>query len=108
MRRIIASFFALAPLVASCTTYRYEDVVRIAASKHPRTCTEPYTVAPLGSWGFRVDACEGTLFYRCWVRRKSMGRTQCCAIVPDQESATSVVVGSGTTADRSTCVEFAD
>ncbi len=110
MRRVLASILALAPLasVASCASNHYDDVVRIAASKHPRSCAEPYKVAALSRWGFRVDACEGTLFYRCWSQRKSMGRTQCCSLVPDEDSATSVVTASDTGGLRSTCVEFAD
>ena len=101
---------ALAALAAlsACAANHYDDVVRIAASKHPRNCTEPYTVTPLSRWGFRVDACEGTLYYRCWQQRKSMGRTQCCSIVPDEASATALVSASDTTGERSTCVEFAD
>lgn len=109
MRQILAGTTAIFAVVSlallpACATSHYEDVVRIAASKHPRACTTPYTVAPLGRWAFRVDACEGTLFYRCWAgpnsaraRRKSMGRTQCCAPVPDETSATAVISASETT-----------
>ena len=107
MRRFIASVVALVPLLA-CATNHYEDVVRIAASKHPRTCTAPYTVVSLGRWAFRVDACEGALFYRCWAQRRTMGRTQCCSIMPDAASATAAVAAGDTTGEQSTCVEFAD
>lgn len=101
---------SLAPLLIACAagTRHYEDVVRIAASKHPRACTTPYTVTPLRNWGYRVDACEGTLYYRCHAKGKSMGRTQCCTLVPDEASATALIALSDTTGERSTCVEFAD
>ena len=112
MRRFLASLIALGatlPLLACVVgTRHYEDVVRIAASKHPRACTTPYTVAPLSGWGYRVDACEGTLYYRCHAQRKSMGHTQCCTLVPDEASATTLLAVSDTTGQRSTCVEFAD
>jgi hypothetical protein len=107
MRRFLISIIALAPLVA-CVTSHYEDVVRIAASKHPRVCTAPYKVIPLARWGYRVDACEGTLYYRCSAQRKSMGRTQCCSLVDDEASATALLAASATTGEGSTCVEFAD
>ncbi len=85
--------------------HHYEDVVRIAASKHPRECSEPYKVAPLGGWAYRVDACEGALYYRCYAQRKSMGHTQCCGLVPDEASATAIFSAAGA---ADTCVEFAD
>jgi hypothetical protein len=118
MRRTFASSVAphavvalasLPPLIACAAgTRHYEDVVRIAASKHPRACTTPYTVTPLGSWSYRVDACEGTLYYRCHAQQKSMGHTQCCTLVPDEAAATALLAASNTTGERSTCVEFAD
>ncbi len=101
---------SLAPPLIACAagTRQYEDVVRIAASKHPRVCTTPYAVTPLRNWGYRVDACAGTLYYRCHAKGKSAGRTQCCTLVPDEASATALIALSDTTDERSTCVEFAD
>lgn len=101
----VYALFSLLPLTA-CMTSHFDDVVRLAASKHPRDCTTPYSVTQLNEWGFRVDACEGTHYYRCSYRRKSMGRTQCCHEVTDAAGATTLLSPSDRA--RETCMEFAD
>lgn len=110
MRRLLLVLFALMALFApfslgACAASHYEEVVRIAASKHPRQCTAPYTVTKLNSWGYRVDACEGTLYYRCSNRRKSLGRTQCCHEVANADRATALLSASDPT---EMCVELVD
>jgi hypothetical protein len=101
----VCVLLSLLPLLA-CATSHFDDVVRLAASKHPRECTTPYTVTQLNGWSFRVDACEGTHYYRCSYRRKSMGRTQCCREVADASAASAFLSPSGPAG--STCMEFAD
>ena len=105
MRRLFIVLFALL-LLAACATSHFEDVVRVAASKHPRECTTPYTVTKLNGWGYRVDACEGPLFYRCSYARKTMGRTQCCDLVADEAAATALL--SAAPGESATCLEFVD
>lgn len=106
MRRPLVLLFCAPLPLAACATSHYDDVVRLAASKHARGCSAPYAIAKLNGWGYRVDACEGTLYYRCSYQRKSMGRTQCCHQVADSSAATALVSPSDPTAE--TCIEFVD
>jgi hypothetical protein len=104
--RTLVRLVALSSLVA-CATSHFETVVEVAASKRPRTCTAPFVVKALNGWAYRVDACEGTLYYRCSYQRKSMGRSQCCHPVPDEASATSLLAPVGA-ASETTCQDFID
>jgi hypothetical protein len=110
MRHLVLSLLALMP-IASCATAHshFDDVVRVAASKHPRDCTAPYTVQKLNGWAYRVDACEGPLYYRCAfdTDRDMVGRRQCCEPMRDEGSATALV-GPAIPRASSTCLDFAD
>lgn len=108
MRHIFASFLALVPFLG-CATSHFDEVVRVAASKHPRDCTAPYTVKKLNGWAYRVDACERPLYYRCAfdTDRDMVGRRQCCELMPDEASATALA-GAEIPKASSTCLEFAD
>jgi hypothetical protein len=106
MRRILASLAALGALSA-CATSHFETVVEIAASKRPRACTAPFAVRRLNDWAYRVDACDGPLYFRCAYQRKTMGRTQCCHSVPDESSATALLATMGGE-NETTCQDFVD
>lgn len=103
MRRLILSLLACVP-IAGCVTSHFEDVVRVAASEHPRACTAPYTVKKLNGWAYRVDACEGTLYYSC-AFKPNTAVTECCYPVPDEAAATAAVRLTG---QVSTCLDFAN
>ena len=105
VRRAIALFVVIVG-ASACAKVRFETVVEIAASGHPRTCDGRFTVTQLSGSGYRVDACEGTLYYRCFYARKTMGRTQCCAEVADEAEATSWVHFDGP--EPTTCEQFVD
>jgi hypothetical protein len=98
---------ALVATVPACAASHFDTVVEIAASGRPRACTEPFRVKRLNDWAFRVDACEGALYYRCSYARKTMGRTQCCHPVPDEASATALLGAAAPDAQK-TCQDFVD
>jgi hypothetical protein len=62
-------------------------------------------VTPLRAWAYRVEACERTAFYRCYFKRKTAGRTQCCYPVPDEATATAIVAADP---DDATCKDFSE
>jgi hypothetical protein len=107
VRRALSLLLLFVVLGASaCATKHFETVVEIAASSQPRSCDGRFTVKPLNGWGYRVDACEGPLYFRCFSARHSMGRTQCCARVADEAAAVALVHFEG--AQPVTCVPFVD
>ena len=108
MRGTIVTLPALVLLaLASCATSRFETVVEIAASKSPRQCTAPFVVNRLTDWAYRVDACDGTTYFRCAYQRKTMGRSQCCHPVADEATATALLGAMGS-ATQTTCQDFID
>lgn len=108
MRRPVVTLAVLLLLtLASCATSHFETVVEIAASKSPRQCTAPFAVKRLSDWAYRVDACDGTTYFRCSYQRKTMGRSQCCHPVADEATATALFGATGQ-ATQTTCQDFID
>lgn len=104
MQDNLATLLLLPILAISACTNHFETVVEIAASKQARTCDGRFTLKKLNDWAYRVDACEGPLYYRCSFARKSMEK-QCCHLVEDESAATSII---GTQGRNPTCVAFVD
>jgi hypothetical protein len=107
MRGTVITLAALLLALASCATSHFETVVEIAASKSPRQCSAPFAVRRLSDWAYRVDACDGTTYFRCSYQRKTMGRSQCCHPVPDEATATALLGATGDAA-QTTCQDFID
>jgi hypothetical protein len=104
-RFVVFAGVLIAVALSSCARSHFETVVEISASKHPRTCDGRFTVHALNSYAYRVDACEGALYYRCFYQRKTMGRGQCCEQVEDEDTATATF---GSIGADTTCVSFVD
>ena len=84
--------FALAVLLLapSCVTNRFESIASEAAARDACYSSKGVTIERLSSYAFRSDGCGGQKFYRCWYKRKTAGRVQCCARVDTEERATAV------------------
>jgi hypothetical protein len=83
---------ALALLVSAisatgCVTNRFESVATEAAARDSCYSSKGITIERLESYAFRSDGCGGQKFYRCWYKRKTGGRVQCCARVDTEERA---------------------
>jgi len=81
---------SLVLLLGGCAPRRLSSIVRQAASVQPGYCGGEITVQRLNGWGFRVQSCEQTTFYHCYVKRYSGGRTGCCEPVADEGTASAV------------------
>ncbi len=76
---------------AGCAHYHFETVVRRAEVARPDACGGEVAVQRLNAWAFRVDACDERRYYRCFLQRKTFGRTQCCYQVDDAGEATALL-----------------
>src|SRR6266567_4326308 len=85
-----------------CATGHFETVVRRAVSDR-QDCGGEVSVKALGEWGYRIRACERTTYYRCFFKKRTMGRTQCCYPVPDENAATTLI---SLKTGEETCYEF--
>ena len=88
--------FLLPLLLATLPSCVHAHFEPIAASAYVRDngCDEQtrVSVVPLSDWGFRTQGCgDGEAYYRCWFKRRSGGQVQCCARVPSEKAATSVI-----------------
>ena len=84
----LSLLFGLA-VSSACAPAHFERVVRTAAAKDA-ACGGEVVVKAVG-FGYRVQSCEETTYYRCYFARRSMGLEQCCYRVKDEGSATSLV-----------------
>ena len=83
--------------LASCAHTHFEPIVASAYARDGG-CDEQtrVEVEPLSSWGFRARGCgEGEAYYRCYFKRKTLGKVQCCARVPSEGAATAVFALKG-------------
>jgi hypothetical protein len=87
---LAAILLAAAPSTG-CVSSHFQAVVRGAAASRASYCGGVIAVRPLSDWGYAVDACEETTYYRCFYQRRSGGHVQCCHPVPDEGAATSLV-----------------
>jgi hypothetical protein len=81
----------VATLCAGCVSSHFAAVARAAAATREDYCGGAITVRPLNDWAYAVEACESTTYYRCFYKRRTMGRVQCCHPVADEGAATTLV-----------------
>lgn len=89
--------------LSGCAPDHFSSVVRSSASARADYCGGEIGVERLNTWAYRVEACERATFYRCYFKRQTFGRTQCCEPMPDESSATAVF---GLHSDEVTCKDF--
>jgi hypothetical protein len=80
-----------------CVHERFQEIATQAAAQQTSKCTSSTAVTtyPLSEeYAFRIDTCEGPTYWRCWYKRHSMGREQCCARVASQDEATAFIAPS--------------
>ena len=92
-------------LLVGCATSRFDSVVRRAVSTSLDDCGGEVAVERLNSWAYRVEACDSTVFYRCFYQRKTVGRTQCCYPVADEDAAAALVSSQS---GEQPCAEFVE
>jgi hypothetical protein len=101
MRACSSVAFLLALGGCGCVTHHYREIAEQAAARDLTSCESSIAVRlrALSDWAFVAETCAGKAYYRCWSRRKSGGRIQCCARVASEDEATSLV-GAGYYADE--------
>jgi hypothetical protein len=85
---VAAGLVVVAVMSHGCASTRFEAVVRKAANERPGSCGREVVLERLTDWSFRVQGCDGTLYYRCYYDRRTSGRMECCYEVPNERAAT--------------------